>query len=195
MARWDDLDLTTAAVRRLLNSVPFGTIEHLIGAEEAPDGSLWVFQGLDADGRPFRDPEGSGKCVLVLSSRSEWSAPNKHNTFEFPKLQVLIYADSTRNEDGTPALRDAERKINKIHRAMDVLFHLAGWSGSDMYWQDGLLHPLPGEVCPPDHPTDPHLEGCWVHSSIRTNPISITDVPNTQSLTLRAELTYDIGRD
>jgi hypothetical protein len=193
--RYAGLDLATAALRRLKASVALESVEHLIGAEAAPDGSLWIFQGLDAEGRPFRDPEGSGKCVLVLSARSEWSAPNRHNTFEFPRLQVLIYADSTRNEDGSPAIRDAEHKINKIRDVIDTVFHLAGWTEADTFWQDDVLYPLSGETCPPDHPTEPHLEGAWVHSSVRSNPVSITDVPNTQSLTLRAEMLFDIGRD
>lgn len=186
--RWTGMDLTTAAVRRLLASTAFATIEDLIGTD-APGSDPWVFQGLDAEGRPFRDPEGSGKCVLVLSSRSEWSGPNRHNTFEFPRLQVLIYADSTRNDDGTPALRDAERKIKRIQRAVDVCFHLAGWEGVDTFWQDGLMHD------PDEHADVPHQEGCWVHSSLRSNPVSITDVPSTQSLTLRAEMLYDVGTD
>ena len=191
--RWTEMDLTTAAVRRLLATTAFAVIEPLIGSDGP--GGMWVFQGLDAEGRPFRDPEGSGKCALVLSSRSEWSGPNRHNTFEFPRLQVLIYADSTRNEDGSPAVRDAERKIKKIWRAIDTVFHLAGWEGADLFWQDGLLHPQPGETCPPDHPIEDHLEGCWVHSSIRGNPVSVTDVPSTQALTLRAEMLYDVGMD
>ena len=109
---------------------------------------------------------------MVLSARSEWSAPNRHNTASFPLLQVLIYVDSSRGLDGTELTRDALVKAKHIARRIDRRFHLVANTLSGQQW--GALR---------------------VHSSLRSGTRDIRDVPGTQSLTVRVEMKYETVTD
>ena len=174
-------DLNTAAHKRLRAYPAFTrlVLEEVVGSDAlASEADLlrlqkaWLFQGLDDNGNPFRDPEGSGACVIVLAEHSGWSGPNPHNTAEFPKLQMLVYADSTRNEDGSPAIRDAVQKCKHVFKMLHPCFHLPSNQEEDHLWS-----------------------GMRVHSSLGDSPLTITDVPLTQNLTVRGERTYNIITD
>lgn len=176
-----EVDLVTAAHQRLSAYLPFQqlVLEGLIGTEAAvgaPDieklQGAWLFQGLDDEGRPFRDPEGSGTSVVVLSERREWAAPNRHNTADFPALQMLIYTDSTRAADGSVLTRDAGMKVKHIAKVLDRCFHLVQNRPEDQWWVSK-----------------------WVHSSLRSSGRDIRDVPGTQSLTVRCEMNYETVTD
>lgn len=167
----DFVDLGTAAVRRLQNYLPFRDLVDAGKIGKDPDGTVWLFQGLDDQGRPFRDPEGSGTAVIVLSEYTQWAPMNETNNMYFPGLQMLIYADSTRNEDGSPAKRDAHNKAKQIYRALNPAFHRPGQDELD--W-----HP---EVA--------------IHMSLQDGPFYLHEVPMTQSLTVRAEVNYKMITD
>lgn len=134
--------------------------------------AAWVFQGLDDEGRPFRDPEGTGKAVVVLSSRSEWTTPNQHNTAAFPALQVLIYVDSTRTVGGSEIAPDALQKAQHIAKRVNARFHLVANRSEGQKWGD-----------------------MYVHSCLRSNPMDIRDVPGTHAKTVRVEMKYDCVAD
>ncbi len=175
------MDLVTAAVRRLRASDVFAELvdNGYIGTD-APDSAdlttkiaqAWLFQGLDNDGRPYRDPEGSGTGAVVLSEREEWTAPNRHNTAYFPQLQMLIYMDCTRDAAGAPEEQDADRKVKHAFRLLDRVFHLTGNTEEDQDWA-----------------------GYRVHSSVRGSRFVIRDVPQSQSYTVRGEATYETLTD
>lgn len=174
------IDLTTAARRRLVAHPPFTALVlgGLIGTELSGSDyteteileSAWVFQGLTDDGRPFRDVEGSGLCCVVLTSRTEWST-NNHNTVRFPRLQVLIYADSSRDETGAHTDRDADIKCKDVAKAVDDCFHMLNTEDE---------HQWPG---------------LYVVSCVRSQGLSIMDVPLTEGLTVRGEIIYDAMTD
>jgi len=174
-----DVDLATAAYDWLLTDPAFHEMvaDGLIGTD-APAAStiperlesVWVFQGLDDEGRPRRNPEATGQAVIVLSSRTDWSSPNRHNSFAFPALQVLIYADSTRDANGAVVSLDATRKAKHIAKRITDRFHVP--ASRQMKWGD-----------------------LWVHSSLRSNALDIRDVPMTQAATVRAELKFEVATD
>lgn len=173
------IDLTTAAYRWLMDFEPFTQLiaDGLVGsdAEAGAQNSeilekAWVFQGLTDDGKPYRDPEGTGACVVVLSSRSEWST-NDHNTALFPVLQVLIYADSSRDTDGAPTSRDAENKCKYLYATIDRRLHI-----------------LKEE---PDHWWSAPPEDFYVISCTRAQGLQIMDVPLSEGYTVRGEVVYN----
>ena len=164
------VDVSTAAVRRLRAHPAFIYLVEggLIGTDAAEGDALedkvaqsWLFQGLDNEGRPFRDPEGSGTCVIVLKEWSEWSS-TQHNTAQFPRLQMLVYADSTRKEDGSPEDRDATRKCKHVMKDLLPVFHIPG---NDVHEWPGL----------------------YVFTSLRDGGRTIMEVPGTEALTVRGE--------
>ena len=167
------LDLVTAAHMRMSAYPPFVQLvaEGWIGADA--NGTPWLFQGLDNEGRPFRDPEGSGTSVVVLSERREWAGANAHNTAYFPRLQMLIYTDSDRAVDGSASTRNADRKCKSIFRVLDRCFHLVGARQEDRLWAEGFR----------------------VHACLRSGPFTLGDVPQTDGLTVRGEAAYDTITD
>lgn len=166
-------DLVTAAHARLSAYAPFQQLvaDGVIGSES--DGTPWLFQGLDNEGRPFRDPEGSEQCVVVLSEGGEWAPANRHNTAYFPVLQMLIYADSTRHPDTAAPIRlDARQKAKHVFRILNRCFHLPSNTDADQNWP-----------------------GLRVHSCVAGGPFSLNDVPGTQSATVRGECRYNTVTD
>jgi hypothetical protein len=174
------MDMVTSAFQKLSAYPAFQqlVLDGLIGTDAddtAPDeekiAKAWLFQSLDDQERPFRDPEGSGQCVILLSQHKSWSGPNRHNTAQFPQLNVLIYADSTRDADGAPITQDARRKAKHVAKRINPCFHRPG--NDDHLW--------PGDY--------------WVHASYQSMQLQLTDVPNTQAYTVRGEMTYEITTD
>jgi hypothetical protein len=53
--------------------------------------------------------EGSSRAAAVLSVAGGWARPNEHNTAQFPRLQLEIFADASRTS-GTITCRDAEAR-------------------------------------------------------------------------------------
>lgn len=188
-----DLDLVAFAYHRLRDDSEFQKMvtDGLIGTDAADTATAdakvaqaWLFQGLDSEGRPFRDPEGSGKAVVVLSERREWAGANPHNSPAFPALQMLIYADSDRNSDGTPTTRNADRKCKHIFKRLDRRFHRPAHPATDQRWT------LPETVTNPDGSTTVLTRYMHVHSCLRGAPFVIGDVPLTGAYTVRGEAVY-----
>lgn len=177
-----DTDVTTAAYQRLTQHPEFLQLlrDGVVGTDALLSEPLigvlvsqsWVFQGLNDEGAPYRDPEGSGRVVIVVSALSEWSGMNAHNTAKFPRLQVLVYADATRDDLGAVPHNDARQKAAHVVSRMDKIFHLPQNQEEDQRW---------GEL--------------RIHSSLRQGTISVRDVPKTQSQTVRAEITYQLISD
>lgn len=175
------VDLQTAAFRRAMESEEFRSLIRagIIGydaASDAPDeekvATGWVFQGLSKEGKPYRDPEGSGAAVVCFISRTTWTGANSHNTAKFPQLQCLVYADSTRNEDGSEASPDAFRRGMSVLKVLDRLFHLPQHTLASQQWP-----------------------GMAVHSSLSAGGFDTQDVPNTQDLVVRIEQRYNAITD
>lgn len=68
--------------------------------------------------------EGTSKCAIVVSEVGTHDIMNQHNTLKFPRLEIDIWADPTRNTDGSKRLDDADDKIEAIAKVVDNHFHL-----------------------------------------------------------------------
>lgn len=166
------MDLMTAAYRRLTSDAGF---QALVGNDVGTDSSgSWVFQGLDDDGRPFRDVENTSTSAVVLMVQDAWASANRHNTALFPQLVVLIYSDLTRNPDKTPLRRDARARCERIFRVVDRVFHDA--INQSHWW-----------------PSEGATERLFIHSCLRQGGwVSITDVPLGDGV-VRGSIAYEVS--
>lgn len=130
----------------------------------------------DADGRVMlwqwdakRTVRGTGRASMVLARRGGWAGPNRHNTIEFPKLQVEIYADDER-DGGLPVATTSESFAIDIWRYVDHIFHRPDSGG--FYWgnADGSVR---------------------IVSSLRGTEPDIMDVPDGDGV-VRLLATYNI---
>jgi len=89
----------------------------------------WVFPGLTSDGRPLRDPSGTGTSAVTLDLYgAPWSASNLHNTLTFPVLRIIVWSDPTRPTDANDliAVQDAEARCMRVRGAIEDVFHDVG---------------------------------------------------------------------
>lgn len=90
------------AVRRRLAAVP-GIVSVLGPNPLLTADGVWLFvRELQAL------PEGTSSSAAVLSIQGAWARPNDHNTERFPRLQLEIFSDCSRDTTGAIATRDAE---------------------------------------------------------------------------------------
>lgn len=120
--------MSDVAIASLVPSVVLFFKQHPALHELTKDGTLgfdgdglWFFQG-DAGERPFRDPQGTGTSAVVLSADDTWGN-NRHNTAQFPILQVLIFSDATRGPDNQPVRLDQRTKAWNIYSVIDDVLH------------------------------------------------------------------------
>lgn len=93
-------------------------IRPLIGrSEKWPDG--WVF--VDDI---YARIEGTQRCAIVITEDGTWTTMNAHNTLRFPRVRVDIWADPTRNSDGSVRIKDAKFKIEDVAKIVDKVMHL-----------------------------------------------------------------------
>lgn len=121
-------DLTLAA-RNYLAQQP--SVTSLLGSDTLWD--TWIF----AD-EPYALVENSQSVLIVITQEGGWASPNMHNTMQFPRLLIDIWADPTRNP-ATNAVRvkDAKIKINAVYNAVDKFLHTVNLDvpgGGSIYW-------------------------------------------------------------
>ena len=171
------MDLLAAAVLRLQAFPPFQELvdQSRIGTEAPVTATLsekvagaWLFQGLTGEGLPYRDPEGSGKSVVVLTSR-DYRGDTGFNTFERPVVRLTIYSDSTRTADGSPEAADADSRCRDIFKKLNPCFHLPLAEEADRNWS-----------------------GVRILSSLADGGFSMTDVPKTDGYVIRGSREYQL---
>lgn len=121
------------ALVRFLNSDPVASaaLDELgtIGSDAVWDRWIWE------DNLNSEEIENSQKCAIVLHTIGSWSAPNEYNTAKFPRLQIDIWGDPTRDPStNAPTTPDAKQKVQDIFDALDPWLHQVtnGW----MIWDD-----------------------------------------------------------
>lgn len=85
----------------------------------SPNWGTWIY----AD-KPLGKIENTGKALVVISENGSSDSSNSHNTLAFPRLYVDVWADPTRNPDGSVRQQDADIKIGKIHKLLSKYLHL-----------------------------------------------------------------------
>lgn len=81
--------------------------------------STWIFEDS-----PRVLVENSGSVMIVVSEDGGWAGANEYNTARFPRLLIDIWADPTRNPDGSVRKKDAKKKIDAVYKAVDKCLHL-----------------------------------------------------------------------
>lgn len=109
-------DVAVAAHRRL-STVP-GVIG-VLGSFTAPSpAGVWLFV------RKLQTVvEGSGRAAAVLREEGSWTRPNSHNTAQFPRLSLEIFADSTRDATGAVLRDDAESRARAVWERFQLVLH------------------------------------------------------------------------
>ena len=104
--------------------------------ELAKDSRIRALVGRDAtwtDGWIFTEDiharlEGTEKCAIVVSEVGTYTTMNAHNTMKFPRIEIDIWADPSRNDDGSVQVHDAKFKIEDIIDIIDQHLHLVDLS-------------------------------------------------------------------
>lgn len=100
-------------------------VDGYIGQDQAwVNGWIWDSQLEDRI-------EGSEKCAIVVSYAGPWGSPLEGNTVRFPAVVVDIWADPTRNEDGSVYEHDAKAKCFRIYDRVDRALHLVNRDRED----------------------------------------------------------------
>lgn len=151
------IDLTSAATLMTKNApaVVELTEKGILGSGPEPTTGPWVFMGTN-ENKPFKDPLNTSMCAVVFNSWARAWRVGERNTFEFPTLQLTIYADSTRAlSTGQIAKHDAQTKALQVFKAIDPLLNDKSgrpltWFGTPLLASDRRegpdIGPIPGET-------------------------------------------------
>lgn len=120
--------ILSLAARNYLASQP--SVTSLVGSDST--WGPWIFED-----RPRLIVENTGKCLIVVTKDGSWASANDYNTARFPRLIIDIWADPTRNADGSLRKEDAKAKIEAVYKAVDKCLHLVNKSlpgGISVMW-------------------------------------------------------------
>ncbi len=163
-------ELVPAAFRYLLGSAPMQALltEGVVGRDDPGETweAGWVFAG-DSTGEPYRDLENTGQCAVVITSYDQWSPATQMHSNEFPRLNLLIYADPGRDSMGNPLAHDAENKVKDVFGRLNSLFHDPG----------NRIH---------------LFDDLYVVSTLQGGALSIGPVPNGDGL-VQGRVSYDVA--
>jgi hypothetical protein len=177
-----DTDLALAAIERIKADSVFQNLvlAGYVGTDAAADATdaekiaqAWVFHGVNDQGVPPRDAEGSGTSVISVDAKGDWAISNKYNTMGTPRLRLMVYADSTRHDDGSVAQEDSVLRCKHVFHRLDRLFHNPLNRYDSQEWVDGF----------------------WVHASVASSILEVQEVPLTNSMVVRGERTYECSTD
>jgi hypothetical protein len=107
--------IVRAAVQELSAS---SSVTSLLGADGPNWQGPWIFRWDQ-----HVDVTGSGKAILTVSINGTWATPNRHNTASFPRLQVEVMADASRNSTKLPNNWTPEELAIGVLDAADKLLH------------------------------------------------------------------------
>ena len=99
------------------------TLTTLLGKSQT--WATWIFDESPVGVRI----ENTSSCLIVVSEDDQYTSPNAHNSMEFPRVFVDIWADPLRNTDRSIRVNDATTKIKNIQRLVDKHLHLVSPSG------------------------------------------------------------------
>jgi len=91
-------------------------ITDLLGADD--DGTPWIF--VDD---LFARVENTSTSAIIISESGPWTAPNMHNTLDFPRFIVNIWSDPTRDASFNVVRPDAKEKAKRVFDAFNSVFH------------------------------------------------------------------------
>jgi hypothetical protein len=136
------VDIAMAARNMLLQAPKIKQLvaDNLIGnSTEYPLG--WIFHKV-----PRVHIEKKNHTSLIIVTRGdEWTDPNSHNTALFPTLYVDVWADPTRNPDGSLKRDDADEVIDAVGAAVAHYMHTPNQDVPSMTFDpEAAFQGLPG---------------------------------------------------
>jgi hypothetical protein len=149
-------DLCTAVYREL-HAIAASLV--VAGLHDADDrwAEPWIFKW-----EPRESVNGTGLASVVISVPRPWTAPNRHNTGEFPLIQIEVYTDQTRTDTDAPYFRDAQAKAYDVWRLVDKVLHRPG--GGEVQWgnADGTIRVVSSyRAADPEIAAVPGTDGNW----------------------------------
>ncbi len=120
----EDDDLVTGAAKYLLS------IPEIVSAVGTIDGVPLIFArdfgGLNMETRD--------DVALVTTDAGPWGSANEHNTAEFRRLGIQVWAGPIRGDDGVSIVEDNEthRRAYKVYKLVDRYLHRV--AGGDQWW-------------------------------------------------------------
>lgn len=115
-------DLVSGAAGYLLS------LPDVVSAVGEEDGVPFIFQR----DMPF-SLENREDVAIVVGSAGPWGAPNDHNTAEFERLSIQIWAGPIRDLDGDVIeSNETHRRAKAVWRVVDRYLHRV--SGGDQWW-------------------------------------------------------------
>lgn len=113
---WTAATDVALAARRHLVSLP--GVREVLGPASSTVETSWIF---------VRDlatiVEGTGLAAVVLSAAGGWARPNSHNSAQFPRLVVEVYADSSREANLEVTRPDAESRARYVWAVLERELH------------------------------------------------------------------------
>lgn len=104
-------------------------LKALLGRSQSWD--TWIF----SDDPVGVKVESTQKCLIVITENGLWTPPNAYNTQRFPRIFVDVWADPTRNTNGSVKISDAKDKIEAIVAVVDSHLHTVDLARPDgMPW-------------------------------------------------------------
>jgi hypothetical protein len=96
----------------------------VIGGQPGP--GIWAYS-------PWDTVEGSSGTAIIISSEGGWSGPNLHNTLNFPRITLNIWADPMRDH-GRNAARPGEvmKRAHATYKVVDKYLHRT--AGAEIYF-------------------------------------------------------------
>lgn len=96
-------------------------IAELLGSSNTWD--VWAFEE-----RPQVNLEQTQSALIVFVSKGTGVPVSDSSFFKAQEIDIDIWADSTRNPDGSIRVRDADDKIEAITDALNTIFHTVNLS-------------------------------------------------------------------
>jgi hypothetical protein len=96
----------------------FSDVVNLLGASD--DGTPFLYNG-----NIYHRMAGTQSCAIVVSSGSGWAAPNTSNTAEFPRIQIDVWSDPPRDDQGQVTQpTEARTRAFAVYQQLNAHLHV-----------------------------------------------------------------------
>lgn len=96
----------------------FEDVISLVGTSD--DGTPYIYNG-----NIYHTMTGTQSCAVVVKFGGSWAAPNTNNTVLFPRIQVEVWSDPPRDEDGNVIQpTEARTRANAVWQQVNGHLHV-----------------------------------------------------------------------
>lgn len=122
MTVYDQVGLMRNVIRYVRNSPQLQDLVNR-GVVGTSNGVPWVFRPGDVNPAPNAHVESSGKAAVTFLSYDHWFRQSQRHTMMYPILRMYIFADRSRDSNGSPIADDASDRCKEVFDSLNVLFH------------------------------------------------------------------------